>query len=83
MCKCVPVPDCIRFASLTPCSAFYVTQAVSALGIAVGAPMGGLIVEVYGPRAAFLCVSAAATVSMFAYTFLPETVPQSSGAGGV
>jgi MFS family permease len=53
-------------------------QAVSALGISIGAPLGGLVVETYGPRASFLCVSAAAAVSMVAYTFLPETVPQSS-----
>jgi predicted MFS family arabinose efflux permease len=54
-------------------------QAVSALGIAIGAPLGGLVVESYGPRAAFLCVSAAAAVSMLAYLFLPETVPEAPG----
>ena len=53
-------------------------QAVSALGISIGAPLGGLVVETYGARASFLCVSAAAAVSMVAYTVLPETVPQSS-----
>ncbi|CAB9502609.1 Quinolone resistance protein NorA [Seminavis robusta] len=48
-------------------------QAMVALGIAIGAPLGGLIVEQYGPRASFLCVSAAAFVSLVMYGFLPET----------
>jgi MFS family permease len=48
-------------------------QAVMALGIAIGAPCGGIVVEKYGPRAAFLCVSAAALVAMILYFFLPET----------
>jgi DHA1 family multidrug resistance protein-like MFS transporter len=49
-------------------------QAVIALGIAVGAPLGGLVVEQYGPRASFLCVSAAAIVALLIYyLFLPET----------
>jgi len=47
---------------------------VLSLGIALGAPAGGLVVELYGPRAAFLCVTAAALVSLFLYSFLPETV---------
>ena len=49
-------------------------QACTALGIAIGAPLGGIIVEQYGPRSAFLCVTAAALVSLLIYTFLPETI---------
>jgi MFS family permease len=49
-------------------------QAVVALGIAIGAPLGGIVVEQYGPRASFLCVSAAAFVALCCYFFLPETV---------
>ena len=49
-------------------------QAVSALGIAIGAPAGGLVVEAYGPRAAFLCVTAAACTTAALYFFLPETL---------
>jgi len=49
-------------------------QAVLALGIAIGAPVGGVVVETYGPRAAFLCVTFAALVALFLYNFLPETV---------
>jgi MFS family permease len=48
-------------------------QAVIALGIAIGAPFGGIVVERYGPRAAFLCVSGAAIVALILYFFLPET----------
>ena len=51
-------------------------QAVTAVGIAIGAPLGGVVVEQYGPRAAFLCVTAAAVVALICYAFLPETVPQ-------
>ncbi|VEU41043.1 unnamed protein product [Pseudo-nitzschia multistriata] len=54
-------------------------QAVVALGIAIGAPAGGLVVEEYGPRAAFLCVTAAALVALVLYAFLPETVAGGSG----
>ena len=50
-----------------------IQQAVIALGIAIGAPIGGLIVEEYGPRASFLCVSGAAVVALILYLFLPET----------
>ena len=64
-------------------------QAVIALGIAIGAPIGGIVVEQYGPRAAFLCVSAAAIVALILYFFLPETMsspdtssPQFSGLFG-
>lgn len=57
-------------------------QAVSALGIAVGAPLGGAVVEAYGPRASFLCVSAAAAASLLISTFLPETLPQRSAHHG-
>ena len=49
-------------------------QAVMASGIAIGAPVGGLVVETYGPRAAFLCVTGAALSSLVLYYFLPETV---------
>lgn len=49
-------------------------QAVLALGIAFGAPAGGYIVEMYGPRASFLCVTVAALLALMLYNFLPETV---------
>ena len=49
-------------------------QTVTALGISIGAPIGGLVIESYGPRASFLCVSAGALVALFMYSFLPETV---------
>ena len=55
-------------------------QATVALGIAIGAPFGGLGVEQYGPRASFLCVSAAAVVALVMYLFLPETVVGSHDA---
>lgn len=51
-------------------------QAVTALGIAIGAIIGGFVIERYGPRAAFLCVTVGALVALFLYGFLPETVPQ-------
>ena len=53
-------------------------QAVLALGIAVGAPAGGYVVEMYGPRASFLCVTAAASLALILYNFLPETVENAS-----
>ncbi|KAL7534542.1 hypothetical protein ACHAXR_005940 [Thalassiosira sp. AJA248-18] len=49
-------------------------QACVAMGIALGAPLGGMVVEEYGARSAFLCVSAAALVSLAIYSILPETV---------
>jgi MFS family permease len=49
-------------------------QACVALGIAIGAPIGGIIVEEYGPRAAFLCVTVAAVLATIMYCFLPETI---------
>lgn len=49
-------------------------QATIALGIAIGAPLGGVAVDAFGARAAFLCVSAAATATLLLYTFLPETI---------
>ena len=49
-------------------------QAAIGLGIAIGAPAGGIIVERYGPRAAFYCVSVAATIALVLYAFLPETI---------
>uniref|UniRef100_A0A7S4EPX9 Major facilitator superfamily (MFS) profile domain-containing protein n=1 Tax=Pseudo-nitzschia australis TaxID=44445 RepID=A0A7S4EPX9_9STRA len=53
-------------------------QAAVALGIAIGAPAGGVVVERYGPRAAFFCVSVAAIVALILYAFLPETKARSS-----
>eukprot|EP00581_Thalassiosira_minuscula_P001399 CAMPEP_0183746546 /NCGR_PEP_ID=MMETSP0737-20130205/66814_1 /TAXON_ID=385413 /ORGANISM="Thalassiosira miniscula, Strain CCMP1093" /LENGTH=516 /DNA_ID=CAMNT_0025982245 /DNA_START=286 /DNA_END=1833 /DNA_ORIENTATION=- len=49
-------------------------QACTALGIALGAPLGGLVVERYGVRSSFLCVTAAALVALGTYSILPETV---------
>ena len=49
-------------------------QAVAAAGIAVGAPIGGAVVEEYGAPAAFLCVTAAALAALIGYSFLPETL---------
>ena len=53
-------------------------QAIAALGISIGAPIGGLVIELYGPRATFLCVSAGALAALFMYSFLPETVSSNS-----
>jgi len=58
-------------------------QAVVALGIAIGAPAGGVVIEQYGPRAAFLCVSVAATIALVLYSFLPETIVQSPSSSTV
>ena len=55
-------------------------QATLALGIALGAPLGGLVVEEYGARAAFLCVSAAASLTLALYTLLPETISETTAA---
>ena len=55
-------------------------QATLALGIALGAPLGGLVVEEYGARAAFLCVSAAASLTLALYTLLPETISEATAA---
>ena len=49
-------------------------QAVIALGIAIGAPCGGIVIGTWGVRSAFLCVTAGALVALALYTFLPETV---------
>lgn len=49
-------------------------QAVMALGIAIGAPAGGFVVERYGPRAAFLCVTTAASIALILYSFLKESL---------
>lgn len=62
--------------------ALAVQQALIALGIAVGAPLGGLVLEEYGPRASFLCVSAGAFVALSLYSFLPETVNRSTDVDG-
>lgn len=56
-------------------------QVVAALGIAVGAPLGGMVVEQFGPRAAFLCVSAAALLAFAIYLILPETIGLSTKDG--
>jgi MFS family permease len=48
-------------------------QACVALGIAIGAPLGGIVVQEHGPRSAFLCVSAAAVAALAIYAVLPET----------
>ena len=53
-------------------------QVVAALGIAIGAPLGGIVVEQFGPRAAFLCVSAAALLAFAIYSTLPETIELST-----
>eukprot|EP00529_Nitzschia_sp_RCC80_P012234 CAMPEP_0113509768 /NCGR_PEP_ID=MMETSP0014_2-20120614/37757_1 /TAXON_ID=2857 /ORGANISM="Nitzschia sp." /LENGTH=581 /DNA_ID=CAMNT_0000405631 /DNA_START=116 /DNA_END=1861 /DNA_ORIENTATION=- /assembly_acc=CAM_ASM_000159 len=66
------LPDSVRGKALAA------QQAVVALGIAVGAPLGGVVVEQYGPRAAFLCVSTAAIVTCALYCFLPETLVTST-----
>ena len=54
--------------------ALAIQQASVALGVAIGAPAGGLIVENYGVRSSFLCVSVAALVALCMYLLLPETV---------
>ena len=48
-------------------------RAVAAAGIAVGAPIGGAVVEEYGAPATFLCVTAAALAALVGYS-LPETL---------
>ncbi len=53
-------------------------QAVTALGIAIGAPAGGFVVEKYGPRAAFLCVTTAASIALMLYSFLKESLIKDS-----
>ena len=55
-------------------------QVATAAGIALGAPLGGIVVEQYGPRAAFLCVSVAALIACALYWFLPETVTSETAA---
>ena len=55
-------------------------QAVAAAGIAVGAPIGGAVVEEYGAPAAFLCVTAAALAALIGYSFLPETLEPGAAA---
>lgn len=49
-------------------------QACVALGIAIGAPLGGRVVEEFGARSSFLCVSAAAFIALTLYSILPETL---------
>ena len=57
-------------------------QVVLAMGIALGAPAGGYIVEMYGPRASFLCVTTAACLALVLYSFLPETVAEKDLTAG-
>lgn len=57
--------------------ALAIQQASVAIGIAIGAPAGGFIVEEYGVRSSFLCVSAAALAALGLYALLPETVDRS------
>jgi len=52
-----------------------IQQAISAIGLTIGAPVGGLAVEMYGIRAAFLCVTFAAIGTLLIYATLPETLP--------
>ncbi|KAL7447640.1 hypothetical protein ACHAXS_000036, partial [Conticribra weissflogii] len=47
-------------------------QAAVGLGVAIGAPMGGVVVEEFGPRSALLCVSAAVVAALGMYALLPE-----------
>ena len=76
------------FASRVPAlrgRALAAQQATLALGIAIGAPLGGIAVDVFGPRAAFLCVSGAATATLGLYALLPESIqwkraPESAAA---
>jgi MFS family permease len=53
--------------------ALAIQQACVALGIAIGAPLGGVVVQEYGPRSAFLCVSVAAIAALAIYAILPDT----------
>lgn len=55
-------------------------QACVAVGIACGAPLGGAVVDRFGVRSGFLCVSAAAGVCLALYSLLPETVGRRSDA---
>lgn len=48
-------------------------QTVAALGIAAGSRLGGIVIESYGIRATFLCVTAAALLTLLLYLPLPET----------
>ena len=51
-------------------------QAAAALGIAIGAPLGGTVAEAYGVRWTFVCVSVAAALAALIYTTLAETLPR-------
>ncbi|KAL7447674.1 hypothetical protein ACHAXS_000057, partial [Conticribra weissflogii] len=48
-------------------------RAAVGLGVAIGAPVGGEVVEEFGPRSALLCVSATAVAALGMYALLPET----------
>ncbi len=48
-------------------------QAAVGLGVAIGAPVGGAVVEEFGPRSALLCVSGAVVAALGMYALLPET----------
>ncbi|KAJ8603094.1 hypothetical protein CTAYLR_006674 [Chrysophaeum taylorii] len=51
-------------------------QTIAALGIAIGARVGGVVTEEFGIRANFLCVSVAALCALALYAPLPETAPK-------
>lgn len=57
-------------------------QACIAIGIAIGASGGGMLVEKYGVRSGFLCVSVAAVICLGLYALLPETVVRYDDPGG-
>lgn len=58
-------------------------QASIAIGIAVGSSGGAMLVERYGVRSGFFCVSAAAGICLGLYALLPETVHWSNIKDGV
>ena len=75
--------DLCSFGSEWRGKALAAQQVVTAAGIAIGAPLGGIVVEQHGPRAAFICVSFAAFLAMCMYIFLPETIPKTSTSNSV
>lgn len=57
-------------------------QACVAIGIAIGASAGGVLVEKYGVRSGFICVSVAAMICLGLYALLPETVMSDDDSDG-
>ena len=55
-------------------------QAVVAVGVALGASGGGILVQRFGVRIGFFCVSVAAVICLGLYMLLPETVGDASNA---